>query len=59
MSLNIPTEILALKGQIINKIELNDDDQKVVIHCERDKRRSVIDPLTGCKGRINRLVKII
>jgi len=57
MSFNIPTAILALKGQVINKIELNDDDQKVVIHCERDKRRAVIDPLTGSKGRINRLVK--
>ncbi len=57
MSLNIPTAILALKGQVINKITLNDDDQKVVIHCERDKRKSVIDPLTGRKGRINRLIK--
>ncbi len=56
MSLNIPTAILALKGQVINKIELN-DDQKVVIRCARDKRRAIIDPLTGRKGRINRLVK--
>jgi hypothetical protein len=49
---------LALKGQVINKIKLNDDDdQKVVTHCERDKRRAVINPLTGSKGRINRLVK--
>jgi len=57
MSLSIPSAILALKGQVINKIEFNDDAQKVVIHCERDKRKSVIDPLTGRKGRINRLVK--
>lgn len=57
MSLNLPPEIMALKGQIINKIELDEGDQKVIIRCQRDKRRAVIDPLTGLKGRVNRLVK--
>ncbi|OQK16731.1 hypothetical protein AU255_02150 [Methyloprofundus sedimenti] len=45
-SCNIATVILALNGQVINKIELNEGNQKVVIRCEGDKRSSVIDPLS-------------
>lgn len=57
MSLNIPLAILALKGQRINQIQFDYEDRKVLIECRRDKRRAVIDPITGQKGRINRLVK--
>ncbi|MCF6205188.1 MAG: hypothetical protein L3J59_16245 [Methylococcaceae bacterium] len=57
MSLNIPAGILALKGQKINKIEFNNEERNVLIQCRRDKRKAVIDPVTGRKGRINRLVK--
>lgn len=57
MSLSIPARILALKGQKINKIEFNSESKKVLIQCQRDKRKQAIDPLTGRKGRINRLVR--
>jgi len=57
MSLSIPARILALKGQKINKIEFNSESKKVLIQCQRDKRKLAIDPLTGRRGRINRLVR--
>ncbi len=57
MSLSIPTKILSLKGQKINKIEHEIENKKVTIRCQRDKRRAVVDPLTGLPGRINCLIK--
>ena len=44
-----------LKGQRVN--EIKQEEQYLVIHCSRDKRRSPIDPLTGKKGTINRYVR--
>jgi len=57
MSLNIPSKILSLKGQRINQIEFNNEDNIVHIQCSRDKRRAAIDPVTGQPCRINRLIK--
>lgn len=57
MSLSIPTKILSLKGQRINQIQHENDESRVVIRCQRDKRRAAIDPKTGLIGRINNLVK--
>ncbi len=55
MSIDIPKDILGLKGQRVNEIKL--DEQQLVIHCHRDKRRRAVDPVTGKKGTINRYVR--
>lgn len=57
MSLSIPVSILALKGQKINEIQFDKVENKVIIRCQRDKRRALIDPMTGLKGRQNRLIR--
>ena len=57
MSLSIPASILALKGQKINEIQFDKVENKVVIKCRRDKRKAFIDPITGLKGRLNRLIR--
>ena len=57
MSINIPANILGLCGQRVNEIVLNKHYKEVHILCQRDKRRKVIDPLTGRKGTVNRYVK--
>ena len=57
MTTSIPTDILSLKGQRVNKIEHNKALNKVLIHCHRDKRFKAIDPRTGLAGTINRYVR--
>ncbi len=57
MSISISPSILGLTGQRVNEITLNKHHKAVHILCKRDKRRKVIDPLTGQKGTINRFVK--
>jgi len=57
MSLNIPSKILSLKGQRINQIQFDNENNKVLISCCRDKRCAAVDPVTGLSGRINTLVK--
>jgi transposase len=57
MSINIPSKILTLKGQRVNQVQFDEGHKKLIIRCERDKRRAAIDPVTGQKGRINRLIK--
>lgn len=57
MSLNIPTKIMALNGQVINEIEFDSEKNAVNIRCSRDRRRVAVDPQTGKTGRINTLVK--
>jgi hypothetical protein len=57
MSINIPSKILTLKGQRVNQVQFDEGNKKLIIRCERDKRRTAIDPVTGQKGRIDRLVK--
>ena len=54
MSTDISKDILGLKGQRVNTIK--QDEQQIVIHCHRDKRRRAIDPITGKKGTVNRYV---
>lgn len=57
MSITIPSKILALKGQLVHQVQYNESTQKLIIHCERDKRFAAIDPVTGQKGRVNQLIK--
>ena len=57
MTINIPQNILGLKGQRVNEINLSDDGDKLVIHCSRDARRRAVDQATGKKGSINQHVR--
>jgi len=57
MGTSIPTDILSLKGQRVNKIEHDQDQNQVIIHCSRDKRRSPIDPGSGLKGTVNQYIR--
>lgn len=53
MGTNIPSNILSLQGQRVNRIFFDPDLGKVVIHCSRDRRRKAIDPVTGRQGTVN------
>ena len=57
MDIGIQRDILGLKGQRVNQIKLDEQEQQLVIHCRRDKRRNAIDPVTGKKGTVNRYVR--
>ncbi len=57
MGTNIPSDILSLQGQRVNQIKHNPDLNQVVIHCSRDRRRKVIDPVTGRQGTVNQYVR--
>ncbi len=57
MSINIPANILSLKGPRINKVEHDEERQRVLIHCNRDRCKKVIDPLTSQQGRVNQYIK--
>lgn len=57
MGTSIPTNMLSLKGQRVNKIEHDQEHDQVIIHCSRDKRRSPIDPSSGLKGTVNQYIR--
>lgn len=57
MSINISSRILSLKGQRVKQIEHDEHQQRVIIHCRRDKRLKVIDPVTGEPGRVNQYIR--
>lgn len=57
MGTNIPSNILSLQGQRVNQTFFDPNLGKVVIHCSRDRRRKVIDPVTGRQGRVNQYVR--
>ena len=57
MDIGIQRDILGLQGQRVNQIALDEQEQQLVIHCSRDRRRNAIDPVTGQKGTINRYVR--
>jgi len=56
MSTSIPTNILSISGQVVNKIEQQDSGE-IVIFCNRDKRTKVIDPVSTLKTNINRYIR--
>ena len=56
MSLSIPAKILGLKGQRVNQIHQDNVQQTLTIHCSRDRRRQVIDPVSGQLASVNRYV---
>jgi hypothetical protein len=47
METDIQADILGLKGQRVNQIKLDEQEQQLVIHCRRDRHRNIIDPVTG------------
>jgi len=49
--------ILSLKGQRVNNIEHDKTNQRVVIHCTRDRRFKAIDPQTKKEGTVNQYVR--
>lgn len=55
MSIDISKDILNLNGQRVK--EIKQEEQQLVIHCCRDRRKRAIDPVTGKKGTINRYVR--
>lgn len=57
MDIGIQRDILGLQGQRVNQVKLDEQEQQLVIHCNRDRRRNTIDPVTGKKGTINRYVR--
>jgi len=57
MNIDIPRDILGLKGQRVNQVTLDEKQQQLVIYCHRDRRRNAIDPVTGKKGTVNRYVR--
>lgn len=57
MNIGIPRNILGLKGQRVNEIKLDKEEQQLVIQCSRDRRRNAVDPITGKKGTINQYVR--
>ena len=57
MGISISTGIFGLSGQRVNAIKLNQEEQMLVIQCNRDRRKKVMDPVTGKKGTINQYVR--
>ncbi len=57
MGTSIPIDILSLKGQRVNKIEHDQFQHQVIIHCSRDRRRSPVDPGSGLKGTVNQYIR--
>lgn len=57
MSINIPAQILDLKGQCVNTIECNSATNVITIICQRDKRYRARDPITKHPGTVNCYVR--
>lgn len=57
MGINVSRDILDLKGQCVKQIKLDEQAQRLVIHCNRDRRRNAIDAVSGKKGTVNRYVR--
>ena len=53
----IPSKILGLEGQVIKDVVFNDESGRVRVICDRDRRRRPVDPRTGQRGSVNRLLR--
>jgi hypothetical protein len=47
MGIGTSSNILGLVGQRVNEIKLDEQSQQINIFCVRDRRKIVIDPVTG------------
>jgi transposase len=50
----IQSKILGLEGQVINRVEFNEETGRIRIICDRDRRYRPVDHRTGKKGLVNR-----
>ncbi len=57
MSINILSPILGLKGQCVNQIHHDSALNTLTIHCRRDKRYSIKDPISQKPGTVNCYVR--
>lgn len=57
MSINIPTSILGLKGQCVNRINCDFDNNMIIISCRRDKRYKPKDSENKKPVTINRYIR--
>ncbi len=57
MGTNISAKILSLPGQRVNHIQHDPVLNRILIHCTRDRRRKVIDPVTGRQGTVNQYIR--
>jgi len=57
MHINIPAQILGLKGQCVNLINHNPSTNIITISCRRDKRYKPKNPIDKKPGTVNRYVR--
>jgi transposase len=57
MSLNISSKILSLPGQRVKQVQHDLAQQRLTIHCERDRRYRAIDPSSNEAANINRYLR--
>ena len=57
MGTTIPLGIFGYEGQVIKHIEQDQAAGNVRVVCRRNRRHPLIDPRTGRRGRINRLLR--
>jgi len=53
----IPAKILGLKGQVIKSVVFDEENGRVRVICDRDRRRRPVDHRTGRRGSVNRLLR--
>jgi hypothetical protein len=53
MGIGILSIILVLIRQRVNPIKLDEQAQQIDIVCARQRRKKVIDPVTGVQGTVN------
>ena len=57
MSLNISSKILSLPGQRVKQVQHDLAQQRLTIHCKRDRRYRAIDPSSNEAANINRYLR--
>ena len=53
----IPVGILGYEGQVIKDVVFDEEDGRVRVICDRDRRRRPVDHRTGRRGQVNRLLR--
>ena len=57
MSITIPARIVGLRGQCIQRLDVEDEGRRLVLQCRRDERYAPMDHRTGLRGRPNRRLR--
>jgi len=53
----IPARIVGLRGQCIQRLEVEAEGRRLVLQCRRDERHAPVDHRTGLRGRPNRRLR--